>query len=114
MAQMKVVVVECDDQGNIDLDDLRAKAEQHSAALSAIMLTYPSTHGVFEEGVREACAIVHQHGGQVNSDGANMNAQGRSEEHTSELQSRGQLVCRLLLDKKKNKDSTEIARRQTT
>ncbi len=75
MAQMKVVVVECDDQGNIDLDDLRAKAEQHSAALSAIMLTYPSTHGVFEEGVREACAIVHQHGGQVYIDGANMNAQ---------------------------------------
>ncbi|WP_111411777.1 aminomethyl-transferring glycine dehydrogenase [Billgrantia lactosivorans] len=75
MAQMKVVVVECDEIGNIDLDDLRAKAEQHSEALSAIMLTYPSTHGVFEEGVREACAIVHRHGGQVYIDGANMNAQ---------------------------------------
>ncbi|MFW3616436.1 aminomethyl-transferring glycine dehydrogenase [Billgrantia antri] len=75
MAQMKVVVVECDEMGNIDLDDLRAKAEQHGDALSAIMLTYPSTHGVFEEGVREACAIVHRHGGQVYIDGANMNAQ---------------------------------------
>ncbi|WP_104203658.1 aminomethyl-transferring glycine dehydrogenase [Billgrantia saliphila] len=75
MAQMKVVVVECDSNGNIDLDDLRAKAEQHSEALSAIMLTYPSTHGVFEEGIREACTIVHRHGGQVYIDGANMNAQ---------------------------------------
>jgi glycine dehydrogenase len=75
MAQMKVVVVECDELGNIDLDDLRAKAEKHSEALSAIMLTYPSTHGVFEEGIREACAIVHRHGGQVYIDGANMNAQ---------------------------------------
>ncbi len=75
MAQMKVVVVECDSNGNIDLDDLRAKAEKHSEALSAIMLTYPSTHGVFEEGIREACAIVHRHGGQVYIDGANMNAQ---------------------------------------
>ena len=75
MAQMKVVVVECDSDGNIDLADLRSKAEQHSAALSAIMLTYPSTHGVFEEGVREACQIVHDHGGQVYVDGANMNAQ---------------------------------------
>ncbi|MCE8024815.1 aminomethyl-transferring glycine dehydrogenase [Billgrantia aerodenitrificans] len=75
MAQMKVVVVECDSNGNIDLDDLRAKAEKHSEALSAIMLTYPSTHGVFEVGIREACAIVHRHGGQVYIDGANMNAQ---------------------------------------
>ncbi len=75
MLQMKVVVVECDSQGNIDLDDLRTKAAQHGERLSAIMLTYPSTHGVFEEGVREACAIVHQHGGQVYIDGANMNAQ---------------------------------------
>ncbi|GHA85823.1 aminomethyl-transferring glycine dehydrogenase [Modicisalibacter luteus] len=75
MAQMKVVVVECDRNGNIDLDDLRSKAEQHSEALSAIMLTYPSTHGVFEEEIREACDIVHQHGGQVYIDGANMNAQ---------------------------------------
>lgn len=75
MVQMKVVVVECDSHGNIDLDDLRTKAAQHSERLSAIMLTYPSTHGVFEEGVREACSIVHQHGGQVYIDGANMNAQ---------------------------------------
>ncbi|GAA0572218.1 aminomethyl-transferring glycine dehydrogenase [Halomonas salifodinae] len=75
MAHMKVVVVECDADGNIDLADLRAKAEQHGDVLSAIMLTYPSTHGVFEEGVREACEIVHQHGGQVYIDGANMNAQ---------------------------------------
>ena len=75
MAHMKVVVVECDSDGNIDLDDLRSKAEQYSDQLSAIMLTYPSTHGVFEEGVREACAIVHRHGGQVYIDGANMNAQ---------------------------------------
>ncbi|MDR5858633.1 aminomethyl-transferring glycine dehydrogenase [Halomonas eurihalina] len=75
MAHMKVVVVECDANGNIDLADLRAKAEQHRDKLSAIMLTYPSTHGVFEEGVREACDIVHEHGGQVYIDGANMNAQ---------------------------------------
>ncbi|MBZ9556885.1 MULTISPECIES: aminomethyl-transferring glycine dehydrogenase [unclassified Modicisalibacter] len=75
MAQMKVVVVECDDTGNIDIDDLRSKAEQHSEALSAIMITYPSTHGVFEETVREVCEIVHRHGGQVYIDGANMNAQ---------------------------------------
>ncbi len=75
MARMKVVVVECDADGNIDAEDLRHKAEQHSDALSAIMLTYPSTHGVFEAGVREACDIVHAHGGQVYIDGANMNAQ---------------------------------------
>ncbi|SDK96516.1 glycine dehydrogenase [Modicisalibacter muralis] len=75
MAQMKVVVVECDKDGNIDLADLRDKAERHSESLSAIMLTYPSTHGVFEEGVHEACRIVHEHGGQVYIDGANMNAQ---------------------------------------
>ncbi|QEA39908.1 aminomethyl-transferring glycine dehydrogenase [Pistricoccus aurantiacus] len=75
MAQMKVVVVECDKDGNIDLADLKTKAEKHSQELSAIMLTYPSTHGVFEEGVQEACDIVHGHGGQVYIDGANMNAQ---------------------------------------
>ncbi|TDR50259.1 glycine dehydrogenase (decarboxylating) alpha subunit /glycine dehydrogenase (decarboxylating) beta subunit [Halomonas ventosae] len=75
MARMKVVVVECDGDGNIDIDDLRAKAEQHRDALSAIMITYPSTHGVFEESVREVCEIVHGHGGQVYIDGANMNAQ---------------------------------------
>jgi len=75
MVSMKVVVVECDAHGNVDLDDLRAKAEQHSERLSAIMITYPSTHGVFEESVREVCEIVHAHGGQVYVDGANMNAQ---------------------------------------
>ena len=75
MAHMKVVVVECDDNGNIDLADLRHKAETHGDDLSAIMLTYPSTHGVFEESIQEACEIVHQHGGQVYIDGANMNAQ---------------------------------------
>ncbi|WP_110665094.1 aminomethyl-transferring glycine dehydrogenase [Salinicola halophilus] len=75
MAQMKVVVVECDRDGNIDMTDLREKAEKHRDVLSAIMLTYPSTHGVFEENVRDACALVHDNGGQVYIDGANMNAQ---------------------------------------
>jgi len=75
MAGMKVVVVECDEQGNVDLADLRAKAEQHSVRLAALMITYPSTHGVFEEHVVEMCRVVHQHGGQVYMDGANMNAQ---------------------------------------
>ena len=75
MVQMKVVVVECDQNGNIDMADLRAKAEQHRDQLSAIMLTYPSTHGVFETSVREACDVVHDNGGQVYIDGANMNAQ---------------------------------------
>ncbi|WP_106478254.1 aminomethyl-transferring glycine dehydrogenase [Phytohalomonas tamaricis] len=75
MAQMRVVVVECDTKGNIDITDLRDKAEQHREQLSAIMLTYPSTHGVFEENIREACEIVHANGGQVYIDGANMNAQ---------------------------------------
>ncbi len=75
LAGMEVVVVACDDQGNIDVDDLRAKAEAHSEHLSAIMVTYPSTHGVFEEAIREICDIIHQHGGQVYMDGANMNAQ---------------------------------------
>ena len=70
-----VVVVACDSHGNIDLDDLRAKAQQHKDALAALMVTYPSTHGVFEERIREICAIVHEHGGQVYMDGANMNAQ---------------------------------------
>ncbi len=74
MASMKVVVVKSTADGNIDLDDLRAKAEQHAANLAALMVTYPSTHGVFEEGIREVCDIVHQHGGQVYMDGANMNA----------------------------------------
>jgi glycine dehydrogenase len=74
MAGMKVVVVRTDERGNIDIADLRAKAEQHSTNLAALMVTYPSTHGVFEEGISEVCAIVHQHGGQVYMDGANMNA----------------------------------------
>ncbi|MGC9236316.1 MAG: aminomethyl-transferring glycine dehydrogenase [Thiomonas sp.] len=74
MAGMRVVVTACDAQGNVDLDDLRAKAEQHSANLAACMITYPSTHGVFETQVRAICDIVHQHGGQVYVDGANMNA----------------------------------------
>ena len=74
MAGMKVVVVRTDQRGNIDIADLRAKAEQHSENLAALMVTYPSTHGVFEEGITEVCSIVHQHGGQVYMDGANMNA----------------------------------------
>jgi glycine dehydrogenase len=75
MAGMKVVVVQCDEKGNIDLSDLRAKAEQHTENLAAIMITYPSTHGVFEESILEVIDIIHQHGGQVYMDGANMNAQ---------------------------------------
>ena len=75
VAGFKVVVVACDDQGNVRLDDLRAKAAAHRDDLGALMVTYPSTHGVFEEGIREMCAIVHEHGGQVYMDGANLNAQ---------------------------------------
>ena len=75
MAGMEVVVVACDKQGNIDLGDLREKAAQAGEHLSCIMVTYPSTHGVYEETIREVCQIVHQHGGQVYLDGANMNAQ---------------------------------------
>jgi glycine dehydrogenase len=75
MAGMKVVVVKTDEMGNIDLEDLKAKAEKHSENLSALMITYPSTHGVFEEAVMEVCDIIHKHGGQVYMDGANMNAQ---------------------------------------
>ncbi|MCC5926515.1 MAG: aminomethyl-transferring glycine dehydrogenase [Bacteroidetes bacterium] len=75
MAGMEVVVTKCDDQGNIDLADLREKAEKYSDRLAALMVTYPSTHGVFEEDIREICALIHQHGGQVYMDGANMNAQ---------------------------------------
>jgi glycine dehydrogenase len=74
MAGMQVVVTACDASGNVDLDDLRAKCEQHSANLAAVMITYPSTHGVFEKQVRELCEIVHRHGGRVYVDGANMNA----------------------------------------
>jgi glycine dehydrogenase len=75
MAGMTVVTVKTDDQGNVDIEDLRAKAEKHSDTLSALMITYPSTHGVFESAIREICEITHQHGGQVYLDGANMNAQ---------------------------------------
>ena len=75
MAGMKVVVVGCDKHGNIDVDDLRAKAEAHSANLGALMITYPSTHGVFESSVLEVTELIHAHGGQVYMDGANMNAQ---------------------------------------
>jgi glycine dehydrogenase len=75
MAGLKVIVVACESNGNVDLTDLRAKAEEHAKHLSALMVTYPSTHGVFEEGIREICDIVHRSGGQVYLDGANMNAQ---------------------------------------
>jgi glycine dehydrogenase len=74
MVGMQVVVTRCDDNGNVDLDDLRAKCEQHSAHLAAVMITYPSTHGVFETQVKALCELVHQHGGRVYVDGANMNA----------------------------------------
>jgi glycine dehydrogenase len=74
MVGMTVVVVKCDAQGNVDMDDLRTKCELHSANLAAVMITYPSTHGVFEVRVKELCALVHQHGGRVYVDGANMNA----------------------------------------
>ena len=75
MAGLKVVAVECDDHGNIDMADLESKATLHAKRLAALMVTYPSTHGVFEEGIREICAVVHRAGGQVYLDGANMNAQ---------------------------------------
>ena len=75
MAGMRVVVVASDANGNIDVADLRAKADQHAGELAALMVTYPSTHGVFEGSIKEICEIVHSHGGQVYMDGANMNAQ---------------------------------------
>ena len=75
MMNMQVVVVKCDEAGNVDVADLKAKAEQHAANLAALMITYPSTHGVFEQGIKEICEIVHAHGGQVYMDGANLNAQ---------------------------------------
>jgi glycine dehydrogenase len=75
MAGMKVVVVKTDPKGNIDIDDLRKQAEAHAKDLAALMVTYPSTHGVFEGGIKEVCEIIHRHGGQVYMDGANMNAQ---------------------------------------
>jgi len=75
MAGMDVVVTRCDDNGNIDLEDLKEKVEQHKDRLAALMVTYPSTHGVFEEDIREICNLIHEYGGQVYMDGANMNAQ---------------------------------------
>ncbi len=75
MMNMQVVVVKCDESGNVDVADLKARAEQHSANLAALMITYPSTHGVFEQPIREICEIIHSHGGQVYMDGANLNAQ---------------------------------------
>lgn len=74
LAGMKVVVTACDENGNVDLVDLRAKAEEHSEALAALMVTYPSTHGVFESEIKQICEIIHDHGGQVYLDGANLNA----------------------------------------
>jgi len=75
MCGMRIVAIACDDQGNVDMVDLKAKAEKHKAKLSALMVTYPSTHGVFEETITEICEIVHANGGQIYMDGANMNAQ---------------------------------------
>ncbi len=75
MSGMKVVIVQCDDNGNIDVEDLKAKATEHTNDLAALMVTYPSTHGVFEESIVEICQIIHENGGQVYMDGANMNAQ---------------------------------------
>ena len=75
MAGLRVVLVSCDSHGYIEVDDLRAKAQQHTDTLAALMVTYPSTYGIFEERIREICAIVHENGGQVYMDGANMNAQ---------------------------------------
>jgi glycine dehydrogenase len=75
MAGMKIVIVKCDEMGNIDVADLKAKAEEHAANLSCFMVTYPSTHGVFEESIIEICEVIHANGGQVYMDGANMNAQ---------------------------------------
>ncbi len=75
MAGMQVVVVKCDDHGNIDVADLKSKAEQHRTNLACLMVTYPSTHGVFEESIQEMCSVIHKNGGQVYMDGANMNAQ---------------------------------------
>ena len=75
MCGMEVIVTKCDEHGNVDVADLKAAAEKHSENLAALMITYPSTHGVFEEAIKEICAIVHTHGGQVYMDGANLNAQ---------------------------------------
>lgn len=95
LAGMKVVVVKCDKHGNVDTRDLIDKCEQHKNDLAALMVTYPSTHGVFEESIMEICSVVHQHGGQVYMDGANMNAQvGLTNPHTI-----GADVCHLNLHK---------------
>jgi len=75
MAGMKVVVIQCDENGNVDLQDLKAKSTQHADNLAALMVTYPSTHGVFETDIKEICSVIHENGGQVYMDGANMNAQ---------------------------------------
>ena len=75
MCGLSIVVVDCDENGNVDVADLKAKAEQHAAKLACLMITYPSTHGVFEEAIKEICAAIHAHGGQVYMDGANLNAQ---------------------------------------
>lgn len=75
MASMRVVVTDCDEDGNVDFADLKAKAEELGDQLSCLMLTYPSTHGIYEQGVREICDLIHKHGGQVYMDGANLNAQ---------------------------------------
>ncbi|MCP8462862.1 aminomethyl-transferring glycine dehydrogenase [Pseudomonas sp. ZM23] len=75
MASMRVVIVECDKGGNVDMEDLKRKAEEAGPQLSCLMITYPSTHGVYEEGIREICEVIHNHGGQVYMDGANLNAQ---------------------------------------
>jgi glycine dehydrogenase len=75
MAGMKIVVVACDEKGNVDVDDLRAKTEEHKDKLAALMITYPSTHGVFETGIKDMCQLIHNNGGLVYMDGANMNAQ---------------------------------------
>ncbi len=75
MAGMQVVVVKCDERGNVDVEDLKAKAEQYADRLACLMVTYPSTHGVFEESIQDMCAVIHKFGGQVYMDGANMNAQ---------------------------------------
>jgi len=75
MAGMRVVVTKCDEQGNVDFEDLKAKAEELSESLSCLMMTYPSTHGIYEDGAKEICELIHKHGGQVYMDGANLNAQ---------------------------------------
>lgn len=80
MAGMRIVTVACDTNGNIDIDDLRAKAGRYASELCCIMVTYPSTHGVFESRIREIVDIVHDNGGQVYMDGANMNAAGRADQ----------------------------------